>query len=155
MAAFALDISVCWLVSKKYPVATEFICPVFVACVYLACIPLYYDSLDNPTIIEGQSLLQILNILYIFLLILSMFFDGNYMVSLIARLLCYILVLWVVLRRKFAGDAVLGPLLFNYVTILGMTEFNAYNINRKTVGLFLEKESSKKNDKEKGDILQN
>ena len=84
-----------------------------------------------------------------------MFFDGNYVVSLIARLISYVLVLWLVLRRKLAGDGVLGPLLFNFVMIVGMVELNAYNINRKTVGLFLEKESSKENDKQKSDILEN
>ena len=131
MMSLTLTILVCYVVSKKHLLATEFVTPVFVLCFALCATPLYYDSLKEPTIIANQSMAQMLNVSYISMMILGQFFDGNYIISMISRSICFCIVLMIGIRRKLAGDAAFGPILFNFISVVLLIELSAYNTNHK------------------------
>ena len=47
------------------------------------------------------------------------------------------------------------PTIFNYLTTILLNEFNVYNMHRKQIQLFLEKENSQKQEKQTASVFQN
>ena len=77
-------------------------------------------------------------------LIVSDFFSASYLPALASRIVYYGFAINVAVRRVTSGDAKWLYISTNFVMTNLAIEFNAYNSNRKTLELFIEKERNRK-----------
>jgi hypothetical protein len=135
-------IAVCYIIARKYPIASEFVFPSVTLCFILICIPTYYENPKTSTIVHGSSLIQLYFAGHLYYLALTMFFTASYLPALVSRIIFLGFFLNLGIRRRLEGSATTTSILFNYLMTVTIIELNLYNIHRKTLQLFIEKESN-------------
>jgi hypothetical protein len=86
-------------------------------------------------------------------MILIFFFTSHYSVSVAGRSVLILNCLNISFRRWLAGDSLLLPVLFNWVTTTCLLEGYNYSIHKNKVDLFLDKEMNRKQEEQFKTIL--
>ena len=132
--AFTANISVCYLISRKHPIASEFVSPLLTICFILFCVPTYYErDAKKATILTKNTLFQTINMGYMFNFIVSCFFSASYLPALASRLVLDVFFIHLCVRRITSGDITALPVIYNFLLTVVVLELNAYIINRKTL----------------------
>jgi hypothetical protein len=114
--ALTVNISVCYLISRKHPIASEFVSPLLTLCFILFCVPTYFErDAKNATILAKNTLLQTLNMGYMFNFIVSVFFSASYLPALAWRLVLDVFFIHLCVRRVTSGEISAMPVIYNLI----------------------------------------
>ena len=128
---FAASILIPFGLSRRWPVAIEFIIPAFACCYALFILPTFWWDEKHKKIISGKALYQTFNMGYVIDLIMQCFLSSQYLISLLTRTLMIGLFVNLAMHRIIDEDAGIVAVLVNFFMIIAIIETNFYNSNLK------------------------